>query len=56
MEPLPEKVTAGHHFQSLPKCIKRQLCTTEILTADFGKKQAVLILHKAILKLHKGTV
>lgn len=39
MEPLPEKVTAGHHFQSLPKYIERQLCTTEILTADFEKNK-----------------
>lgn len=52
MEALPENVTAGPHFQSLPKCIKGKLCTTEILTVDFGKKQAILILRNAVLKLH----
>lgn len=52
MEALPEKVTAGPHFQSLPECIKGKLCTTEILTAGFGKKQAILTLCKAVVKLH----
>lgn len=51
MEALPE-VTAGPHFQSLPKCIERKPCTTEIFTADFGKKQATLILCKTVLNLH----
>lgn len=49
MEALPEKATAGPHFQSLPECIKEKLCAPEILTADCGKKLAILILCKAVL-------
>lgn len=51
-EALPEEVTAAPHLQSLLECIERKPCTAEILTTDFGKKQSMLILRTAVLKLH----
>ena len=41
MEALPEKVTAGPHFQSLPEPIQGKLCTIEILIANWKKTDSI---------------